>query len=136
MKIVRNLLLVSSLFMIACAPRGPQQPVAPVEPVKDPLLVDDTPVDENFSIQSTPSGASAKLSSGESCRTPCSVKKKNTDNFDVRIQKEGYKGQVVSVVSTAKVVPGSGASGLPTLEKPRLSPNPARVTLEPEFTRR
>ena len=129
-------LVLLSSPLVGCIKRSTDADNLPPVPKRDPLLADDTPIDENFSIQSTPSGAVAKLSSGESCKTPCSVKKRNIDNFDVRISKDGYKTQRVDVMGIAKVVPGSGAKGTPTIDRPHLVPNPLNVVLEPNWTKR
>ena len=115
-----------------------QKKAAPAgdQPAKDPFLADNTPVDEVLEIRTVPSGANVKLSTGESCKSPCRVTKKSTDTLDVRIEKQGYRAQVVTVVSHARVIPGSGADGVPELERPRLTPNPVNVTLEPSWSKR
>jgi len=136
LRFVALIVVIFALSFLAGCVRRNTAPPPPPAPARDPLLADDTPVEESFGIQSTPSGALAKLSSGESCRTPCKVKKNNTDSFDVTISKDGYKGQKVSVSSVAKAIPGSGATGLPKLDRPHLVPNPLNVILEPNFTKR
>jgi hypothetical protein len=131
-----RLLFVSSLLVVGgCAKKQPAvQPQPEVD--NSQFLADDTPIDVNFSVSTMPQGASVKLSSGETCQTPCSLTKKNTDNFDLTIEKRGYKSTKINVVSTARVVPGSGATGHPIIEKPHLSPNPVNVVLEPTWHKR
>ena len=46
---------------------------------------------EAFVVESTPSGADVRLSSGEVCKTPCTLKKKRKDNFVVFIKRDGYE---------------------------------------------
>ena len=134
MKLMRSFFFV--LFFIGATGCQKKPPPPDTTPKKDPYLADYTPVDETLVIQTVPSGAKVTLSSGETCKSPCKFPKKNTDSIDIRIEKQGYRAANVTVVPHASVVPGSGASGHPKIEPPRLVPNPVRVTLEPSWTKR
>lgn len=94
-----------------------------------------TGVETTLSITSAPSGANVSLSTGEKCKTPCAVKRRLTENFDVTVEKSGFRPKTVSVVSHMNVVPGSGTTGKLKLSKPKLVPNPIAVTLEPQWDR-
>lgn len=128
-------LLVSSAMM-GCSTAPPPAP-AP-----DPALLQEAEEEAawaqettTFQIQSTPSGAAVRLSSGERCKTPCTLSRPITENFDVNVDKKGFRGKSVSVISHRNVVPGSVVGGRPKLSKPKLSPNPLTVTLEPLWDR-
>ena len=100
---------------------------------------------EKFIVQSEPSNAEATLSNGMQCTTPCALKLKRKEAFTVTISKPGYKTVVAKVSSQEAQGSGSGvadfimqggligagvnaASGA----KYDLTPNPLKVTLEPE----
>lgn len=46
---------------------------------------------ETFLIESDPLGADVRLSTGETCKTPCTLTKKRKENFVVYVEKEGYE---------------------------------------------
>ena len=46
---------------------------------------------EKFAIQTEPPGASAVLSTGPTCTTPCTIKLKRKNAFNVTIDKAGYQ---------------------------------------------
>jgi outer membrane lipoprotein SlyB len=99
---------------------------------------------EAFVVESTPIGAEVRLSTGETCKTPCTLKKKRKDNFVVFINREGFEPVEVSVISETA---GAGAAGMAgnvlvggiiglgvdaaTGATKKLTPNPVRVTLNP-----
>ena len=101
---------------------------------------------ETFRIVSTPAGAVAQLSSGESCVTPCAVEIARANPFEVRIAKPGFVTQRVAVRSAA-----SGAAGIGLLSNAivggivgasvdlssgamrNLTPNPVQVRLVEVF---
>lgn len=99
---------------------------------------------EAFVVESTPTGADVRLSSGEICKTPCTLKKKRKDNFVVFINRDGYEPVEVSIISETA---GAGAAGMAgnvlvggiiglgvdaaTGATKKLTPNPVRVTLNP-----
>lgn len=64
---------------------------------------------EAWSVQTEPVGADIKLSSGEQCKSPCTLQKKRKDAFQVTIDHEGYQQVVTQVISGVK---GQGAAGL------------------------
>ena len=98
---------------------------------------------EAFIINSTPSGANVRLSSGETCITPCTLERKRKKEFVVFISKTGFEPVQVSIVSQ---VAGAGAAGMAgniifggiigaavdigTGATKELIPNPVRVTLQ------
>lgn len=99
---------------------------------------------EAMVIESTPIGANVRLSSGETCKTPCTLKKKRKDNFVVFIDRDGFEPVEVNVISETA---GAGAAGMAgnvlvggligvgvdaaTGATRKLTPNPLRVTLNP-----
>lgn len=99
---------------------------------------------EAFVVKTEPSGAKVRLSSGETCVSPCTLEKKHKDNFEVFIEKPGYESTHVSVISQ---VAGGGAAGMAgnvflggligaavdagTGATKELVPNPLEVTLNP-----
>ena len=64
---------------------------------------------EAFVIETTPPGASATLSNGLTCQTPCSVKVKRRGDFTVTLEKAGYETVESTVTSS---VDGAGAAGM------------------------
>ena len=78
------------------------------------------PQAETLAIESEPPGAEAKISIGQSCRTPCQLPVQPGREFSVTLALSGYQPQTVSVRPEA-----DGASATP-----RLAPNPIRVTLQ------
>lgn len=99
---------------------------------------------EALVIETTPIGAEVRLSSGEVCKTPCTLKKKRKENFVVFINRDGFEPVEVNVISETA---GAGAAGMAgnvlvggiiglgvdaaTGATKKLTPNPIRVTLNP-----
>lgn len=99
---------------------------------------------EALVINSAPPGADVRLSSGEVCKTPCTLKKKRKENLVVFIEKPGYEKVEVNVISE---IAGAGAAGMAgnvlvggligvgvdaaTGATKKLTPNPVSVTLAP-----
>jgi hypothetical protein len=81
---------------------------------------------EALRIESEPTGADAKLSSGQSCRTPCELPVQAGGELSVTVALNGYQPQTVSVQPEAP----SGALGSITGSQ-RLAPNPVHVELQP-----
>jgi hypothetical protein len=75
-------------------------------------------------FESEPAGAEAKVASGESCRTPCSLPLAVTGQFNTTFTLEGYQPQTV----TAEVFPPEIPREDPN---PRVVPNPVYAELEP-----
>jgi len=99
---------------------------------------------QDFVVESTPSEAEAKLSTGQTCTTPCTLRMKRKSKFVVTVSKEGYQTQEVHVHGKVKEGGGAGfvgnaifggligagvdaASGAAL----SLSPNPVKVELVP-----
>lgn len=99
---------------------------------------------EAFVVETAPIGAEVRLSSGETCKSPCTLKKKRKENFVVFINKDGFESVEVSIISETA---GAGAAGMAgnvlvggligagvdaaTGATKRLTPNPLKVTLNP-----
>lgn len=64
---------------------------------------------EAFVVESDPPGADVRFSSGETCRTPCTITKRRKDNFVVYITRDGYEPAEVSVLNQTA---GAGAAGM------------------------
>jgi hypothetical protein len=62
----------------------------------------------DFAVQSDPSNAAVKTTTGFSCTTPCKLKLPRKDAFDITITMEGYQPQTVHISSK---VQGGGAAG-------------------------
>ena len=81
-------------------------------------------------FESEPAGAEAKTSTGQACRTPCSLDVKASE-FTVSFALPGYQPQTVPVrlvtPTDASRVPGAEAES----QAPRLVPNPVFVELQP-----
>lgn len=99
---------------------------------------------QDYTIETTPSGATATLSNGESCVTPCELHLKRGREFNVQFELDGYQTGWVAVDS---VFSGGGAAGVAgnvllggiigagvdasNGSLNNLEPNPLRVTLSP-----
>jgi hypothetical protein len=79
-----------------------------------------------LSIESNPPGADAKLSTGGTCRTPCSQSVALASEFTVTVSLNGYmpETRTVKPVSAEANAGSSGAAAL-------LDPNPLFVELKP-----
>lgn len=66
-------------------------------------------VHEPLHIESDPAGATARLSTGDSCITPCDVVLARKVPVQVRVAKAGFDTETVSVRSVGT---GAGAAGL------------------------
>ena len=79
-----------------------------------------------LTINSTPPGAEASLSTGGACRTPCMLSASAADDFTVTYALDGYVSQTIPVrfIPVAK-------SALIDLTPSDLDPNPVFVALEP-----
>jgi hypothetical protein len=86
------------------------------------------PAATTMQFESEPAGAEARTSTGQSCRTPCSLAVSSPE-FTVSFSLQGYQPQNVPVrvvASTDPVDADAGQSG-----GPRLVPNPVFVELQP-----
>ena len=66
---------------------------------------------QSWTVQTDPVGATARLSSGEQCTTPCTLQKKRKDPFQVTITKDGYDQVVTSIVSRVSSAGKAGMAG-------------------------
>jgi hypothetical protein len=76
-------------------------------------------------IQSSPPGAEARTSLGETCRTPCTMQIGAGNDFTVSFALNGYVPQTLTVHSTMS------EGGFMTAPAPLLTPAPLYATLEP-----
>jgi hypothetical protein len=83
------------------------------------------PTTASLSIESTPPGADAKLSTGPTCKTPCSLSVSLASEFTVTVSLAGYGPETRTV---KPVTPESGASSSGT--NALLDPNPLFVELK------
>ena len=81
-------------------------------------------------IESQPPGAEARVSTGQSCRTPCSISVPAAD-FTVSFALPGYQPQTVPVrLVTASAAPDRAAEEW-MAAAPQLAPNPVYAELMP-----
>ena len=76
-------------------------------------------------IQSSPAGAEARASLGQTCRTPCTMQIGAADDFTVSFDLNGYMPQTLTVHSTMS------EGGYMTAPSPVLKPASLFATLEP-----
>jgi hypothetical protein len=94
-------------------------------------------------LRSQPPGASARLSTGESCQTPCSVKKPRDSKFSVTFEKNGYSPKTVDVSNNLELLKKFNSKNKSNREdieqiqvrSLRLTPNPVIVTLDPAWSK-
>lgn len=97
---------------------------------------------QKFNVESNPSGAEVKLSTGQTCVTPCQLTLKRKSEFVVTVSKDGYQPQEIRVHGVVKgggVAGGAGnilfggiiGAGVDASNGSmmNLSPNPVKVTL-------
>jgi hypothetical protein len=63
---------------------------------------------QDFAIESTPAGATATMTNGESCVTPCALRLPRKEAFDVTFTMDGYQ------TGTARVSSGWSRGGTQT----------------------
>lgn len=66
---------------------------------------------EAWVVESEPAGAQVRLSSGQTCTTPCTLELKRKNNFGVEIEKEGYDRVSTQVVSSNSRAGAVGMAG-------------------------
>ena len=99
---------------------------------------------QTFKIESTPSQADARLSTGQTCVTPCEIRMKRKSDFVVTVSKEGYQTQEAPVHGVVKGGGGAAMAGNVIFggligagvdasngSMMNLKPNPLQVTLVP-----
>ena len=86
------------------------------------------PAATTVQFESEPSGAEARTSTGQTCRTPC-AQAIASDEFTVTFTLNGYQSQTIPVRIAASADPIDPNTGqAPT---PRLVPNPVYAELQP-----
>lgn len=132
-----SVVVLLMLISLSGCPK-PKTPVAnnlDYPPVPEASVID-------LSINSNPRGATAVLSTGESCITPCVVKKRNDESFSVTVRKEGYSSATVQVSNNLarlrefnrKMAKRVDLNAI-RVNALRLDPNPVVVNLEPSWTK-
>ena len=100
---------------------------------------------QKFNVESNPTGADVKLSTGQTCVTPCTLTLKRKSDFVVTVTKEGYQAQEAKVHGVVKGGGGAALAGNAIFggligagvdasngSLMNLTPNPLVVTLIPE----
>lgn len=98
---------------------------------------------ERFHIESTPETATATLSTGQTCITPCYFDLPRSEEFRVTVTKTGYKPQTTTIRSVKSKAGGKPVSasvsmggllnipvGAQADTSYDLEPNPLKITLE------
>jgi PEGA domain len=99
---------------------------------------------QNFVVESSPSEANVKISTGQTCVTPCSLRMKRKSEFVVTVSKDGYQTQETHVHGVMKGGGGAALAGNAIFggligagvdasngSLMNLKPNPLNVTLVP-----
>jgi hypothetical protein len=102
---------------------------------------------EHFYIMSEPTGAHVKMTNGMTCVTPCDLKLKRKDEFQVVMSMPGYKNKIVYIMSDMRtggtaalagnVLIGGIVGGIIDSSSGAMSdlqPNPLKVILAPNGT--
>lgn len=64
-----------------------------------------------YSVESRPTGATVRLSTGQTCETPCKLHLKRKDEFIATVAKEGYDPVEIEVESRMTGGGGAAAAG-------------------------
>jgi hypothetical protein len=99
---------------------------------------------QDFVVKSEPSEANVKLSTGQTCVTPCTLRMKRKSRFVVTVSKDGYQTQETEVHGVVKEGGAAGMAGNVIFggiigagvdasngAMMNLKPNPLTVTLVP-----
>lgn len=86
------------------------------------------PVEGILRLESKPAGAEARASTGQTCRTPCSVKIPIGEGFSVTFSLEKHQPQTVAVQVLQINTDTQLEEGAPS---PAFDPNPIYVELQP-----
>lgn len=117
----------------ACQPKKPAPP-------SEPEVQDPSSLFEVVEFTAKPAGVVVKLSSGESCTTPCKVRKSLDSRFTATFQKEGYASASVEVMNNLEKLrefnrARGGKTDALRVSTLRFSPNPVTATLEPHWSK-
>jgi len=118
----------ASLALAACA--GTSLPTFDISSFQLPKWQAAAPA-TTVAFESEPEGAEVKTSTGQSCRTPCSLSVPAAD-FSATFTLNGYQPQTVAVRATPPSTafdPASEEGGGPPI--PTMTPNPVAVELQP-----
>ena len=96
--------------------------------VSTPSFMNSAPAGTNMQFESEPAGAEARTSTGQTCRTPCSLAV-TASEFTVSFALPGYQPQTVPVRVVASTDPRDPNAQADTSD-PRLVPNPVFVELQ------
>ena len=101
---------------------------------------------QKYNIETTPTEANVKLSTGQTCISPCKLKLKRKDGFIVTASKDGYKDATATVESKVRAGGVAGVAGNVLIggiigaavdgtngSMNDLTPNPLHLKLEPVF---
>jgi hypothetical protein len=94
-----------------------------------PSFMKSAPAATTMQFESEPAGAEARISTGQACRTPCSLAVTSSE-FTVSFALPGYQPQTVPVRVVASNDPRDPTSEV-DVAAPRLVPNPVFVELQP-----
>ena len=99
---------------------------------------------QKFVVESSPSEANVRLSTGQTCVTPCTLTMKRRSDFVVTVSKDGYQTQEAHVHGVMKGGGGAALAGNVVFggligagvdasngSLMNLKPNPLQVTLPP-----
>jgi len=99
---------------------------------------------QDFVVESSPSQADVKLSTGQTCVTPCTLRLKRKSQFTVTVSKEGYQTQEAKVHGVVKGGGGAALAGNAIFggligagvdasngSMMNLTPNPLKIALVP-----
>ncbi len=81
---------------------------------------------QSLQLQSTPAGATAITSMGQSCQTPCSVTVTSNSDFTVSFSQSGYLPQTITVAAREPDNPFQRIIG----GSAQFTPNPVTAQLE------
>src|ERR1700756_590970 len=66
---------------------------------------------QNFVVESSPSEANVKISTGQTCLTPCTLRMKRKSEFVVTVSKDGYQTQEAHIHGVMKGGGGAALAG-------------------------
>ena len=106
------------IFVVVAAGLG----LAGCSSVSMPEMFKSTPPSVTVQLESLPAGAEASTSTGQSCKTPCSVSIVAENNFTVTFALPKYQSETVPV----QIIRDPANPGFPNID-----PNPVYAELQP-----